>query len=238
MGTLARVGRGITVAAFLAAAATVLTLAGLQQQGKRLLIVTSGSMTPAFVAGDVVVVESRDPSTLRPGMIVTFHPPGSPQQLTTHRILSLQPRAEGLFLQTKGDANDTPDPDFTAVGDVVGVATTTVPLLGRWLAAYQSPTGRLVVLGLPMLLLAVGQAVESARDLRRLRRRGAGRSEQTPSSPASAASAARLPTVSVAALALTVVAGAAAGGMLLGHRTSATYTSTDTTSLNLSTAAW
>lgn len=238
MRVLTRAGRWVTVAAFLAAATTVLTLAGLQMQGRQLLTVMSGSMTPTFGAGDVVIVERRAPNELQPGMIVTFHPPGSPDRLTTHRILALQTHPEGLFLQTGGDANATPDPDFTSAGDVVGVVTATVPMVGRWFAAYQAPAGRLLILGTPLLLLLIGQGVESVRDLRRLRRRHTGSTGHAPSSSDTREGRPGLSTLSASVAVVGLLASAAGGGVLLGHRTAAAYTSSATTTLSVSTAAW
>ena len=244
MRVVARVGRWVTVAAFLAAAATVLTLAALQVQGKQLLTVMSGSMTPAFVAGDVVIIEHVGQQDLAPGMIVSFHPPGSPH-LTTHRILSIQPKPYGLFVQTKGDANATPDPDFTAAADVAGVVTSTVPLVGRWLAFYQSSQGRLLVLGTPMLLLVIGQAIASLGDLKRARRRrarpvGSGGAAGPQTSVAPSRSTSRVPgfsTATTSVLAIGIVVAAGAGGVVVGHHTNAAYTADVAISSKLSTAS-
>src|SRR3954451_6276527 len=88
---VARVGRVAMVLGVLLAAAAQAVPAVVHLGGAQLLVVVSGSMTPTFGAGDVVVVHHPDPSELRPGMVVSFHAPGSPEKLTTHRIRSLQP---------------------------------------------------------------------------------------------------------------------------------------------------
>jgi signal peptidase I len=137
---------------------TVATLALLHSRGEQVMVVISGSMTPTFRAGDAVVVQPPRAEDLRVGTVISFHAPGDPDHLTTHRIVARQDRPEGLFLQTQGDANATPDPNLTPVGSVVGVMTGVVPPAGFWLAYFQSPEGRAVVLGLPLLLLIAGQA--------------------------------------------------------------------------------
>jgi len=150
------------------AAATVLGLGLVQHSGRQLLIVTSGSMVPTFRPGDVVLVEKRRPEQLHPGMIVTFQAPGA-QELTTHRIVALHRMPQGTFIQTKGDANATADPNLSPVTSVFGVLTGTVPWVGRWLAFYQSDRGRLLILGGPLALIALSQLLNLVRGAGRLR---------------------------------------------------------------------
>jgi signal peptidase I len=152
------VTHGLLAACLTAALAAVVIPAGVGLSGRKLLIVVSGSMTPAFDAGDAVLVEPPSRAALRPGAIIAFHAPGSPQRLTTHRIVALHHRPGGLYVQTRGDANAAPDPDFTPVSSVTGVMRTRVAHLGRWLSLAQSPLGRLVLLGLPLLVVLIGQA--------------------------------------------------------------------------------
>lgn len=133
---------------------------------QQVLIVTSGSMAPVFNAGDAVIVHRPTPANLVAGTIISFHAPGSMNRLTTHRIKAVYHRADGVFLQTKGDHNKVPDPDLTPVGNVTGVMAGTVPVVGRWLAFYSSATGKLTVLGLPLLLLTLAQAGSVAGELR------------------------------------------------------------------------
>lgn len=150
--------------------AGVVTVAGLgivQARGAQVLVVASGSMEPTFSAGDAVVVEAVRRRDLVPGAVVTFHAPGEPERLTTHRIVERRLLPDGLYLQTRGDANATPDPNFVPAGSVVGVMSTRVPLVGHWLAFFQTPTGRLVVLGTPLAMLVAAQVRATLADLRR-----------------------------------------------------------------------
>ncbi|MGL4173797.1 MAG: signal peptidase I [Actinomycetota bacterium] len=156
----------------LAAIITVGTLAVFTARGDRVLIVTSGSMEPRFQAGDTVLIRPMLEQDFAVGQVVTFRPQGASDRLTTHRIVAVHPREEGLFLQTKGDANAAPDPDFVPAGSVLGVMTGSAEYLGRWLAFYQSPVGRLVVLGIPLLLLFLAQVWDmTAWCIRRQQRR-------------------------------------------------------------------
>ena len=65
----------------------------------RVLIVRSGSMTPVFYTGDLIIISHNDPTvTLSPGTIITFKVKG---RIVTHRIVGV---VEDGYI-TKGDAN-------------------------------------------------------------------------------------------------------------------------------------
>ncbi len=147
-----------------------------QLQGQRLLIVTSGSMAPTFIAGDVVVLKAiTDESQLKVDQVVTFRPVGS-QTLVTHRIVELHrlpamvqgadgrsvPRLDSNgneimqpYIITQGDANKTPDPDATPVSRVRGVVLGWHHGWGRVLLWAGSPQGRATMLVPPLVALGV-----------------------------------------------------------------------------------
>ncbi len=142
-----------------------------QLRGERLLVVTSGSMAPEIQAGDAVVVRQiSSASQLRIGQVVTFLPRAS-TLLITHRITGLVPvvrrdltddRAvlDALgnpvldpYIRTKGDANDTPDPDLTPATQVRGIVAEVHAGWGFPLGWAHSPMGRLLLFGPPLLML-------------------------------------------------------------------------------------
>lgn len=175
----------------LAYAATLLVPLWYQAQGERLLVVTSGSMAPRFVEGDVVVLRSvTDPSELKPNLIVTFQPVGG-SGLVTHRIVSLHPIAamedDGTgrmrpvldaagnpvtlpYMRTQGDANPEPDPNATPVSRVRGVLLRVHHGWGDTLVWATSSAGRAVMLVPPLLALATLEVL-SVLDGRRRRAR-------------------------------------------------------------------
>ena len=223
--------RAARVAARIATAVSVtvalLTVVGLglvRAHGDQVLTVLSGSMTPTFRTGDAVLLHPAEPSTLRVGQIVSFHAPGSPKLLTTHRIYRLRPEPKGLFLQTKGDANAQPDPDFTPVTSVVGVLAGRLPHAGFWLAFYQSPFGRLAVLGAPLLLLAAAQLISTARHRRLLRQQRACVVFSDPTRPPSAPPVSGRRHYATLVAAAGISTAAVLTGALLAHATSAVYT--------------
>ncbi len=185
--------RGVAWTVVLACVGTfaVSTLAplwfGLRDQ--RLLVVTSGSMAPAFQAGDAVVIQAiEDPSQLRVGQVATFWPPGG-DRLVTHRIVDLvslpvlapdpvtgemTPRLgadgeplERPYIVTKGDANETADPDATPLSRVRGVVLEVHPGWGRALGWAHSPVGRWTLLAPPLAVLAALEVAATVVERRR-----------------------------------------------------------------------
>jgi signal peptidase len=116
-------------------------------------LVTSGSMTPVVTPGDVVMIRPAQDDELSPNTVVLYDRPDTGPIL--HRIVAVLP--DGT-LQTRGDANASPDSAPVRSSDVRGVAVLRVPWVGRpslWL--YQGRTGPLAVVGvlaLSMIALA------------------------------------------------------------------------------------
>ena len=157
---------GVLAAAMVCALIVIGTSTALRHHGVQVGVVLSGSMTPTFKAGDAVLIQPRPaPGDLRAGQVITYRSPGE-DRLTTHRIHALIDRPDGLFLQTKGDANPAPDANFTPASAVVGIMGRSIPNAGTAVAFYSQPRGRLVVLGVPLAVLLVSQVVHLWRTMR------------------------------------------------------------------------
>src|SRR4051794_6736462 len=78
--------------------------------GYRTLTMLTGSMSPAIDPGDVVIATPIPVSEVTEGMVITYHIPVEDHHLVTHRIISVEHGTDGaVTVQTKGDANETPD---------------------------------------------------------------------------------------------------------------------------------
>lgn len=143
--------------AFVAVAvALVAAPAALTPLGCRVMAVVSGSMEPDVHVGSAVIVRTVDPASIRPGDLITFHPMGM-STLETHRVVAAKHVLGDLWFRTKGDANATPDPNLAPAAGLVGKVVLIVPSLGRAMHLASTPTGRLLLLGPPALILAVQQ---------------------------------------------------------------------------------
>src|SRR5438128_1428470 len=81
--------RGFRVAASVVGAAAALVGVGLAPRlgFYRPLTVLSGSMRPAFVPGDVVIVTPEPIRDVRPGQVITYAIPVGDHHVETHRVV-------------------------------------------------------------------------------------------------------------------------------------------------------
>jgi signal peptidase I len=113
--------------------------------GYRAYAIRTGSMTPTYPTGALVIDRPVDGNTPSVGDVITFQ---TTQDLVTHRVHGIS--SEGI--QTKGDANETADASPTQPQHVVGVVTWGAAYLGYVLVFFQQPTG---ILSLMLLCLSI-----------------------------------------------------------------------------------
>jgi signal peptidase len=147
---------GLLTAASVALAAAVLIPALL---GFQRYVITSGSMTGTYDRGSLVFDEVAPTSTLAVGDAITYAPPAGvgPAGLITHRIHSITTGPRGTrILRTKGDANAAADPwTFTLTNPTQARVTFHLPYVGYAFAALADRRLRMLLIGLPALLVAL-----------------------------------------------------------------------------------
>ena len=117
--------------------------------GYSLLVIATPSMTDAISVGDAVIVEKC--SNYVVGDVITYFPYG--ENLTvTHRVV----RTEGDKIYTKGDANDSEDPNPVYADQIVGKVTEIVPKIGLVIEWMKTPTGIGYILTITILLITIG----------------------------------------------------------------------------------
>jgi signal peptidase len=114
--------------------------------GYRVYAVQTGSMTPTYRPGDLVV-DAPASGPYRVGDVVTFRSAAGSGR-TTHRVHGYA----GEALRTKGDANRSADPVPIALGDVVGRVIGAVPRGGYAVVFLQQPTGAASLMALVLTL--------------------------------------------------------------------------------------
>ncbi len=127
--------------------------------------VLTGSMRPAYAPGDLLITAPADVTSLRPGQIAVFTPPGESVPFA-HRITAISGAATQPVLTTKGDANPAPD-DWRATLNQsrIPVVVATVPAAGTAILWIQNPLPRAVLtgfLGLALTGVAVRLILRSA----------------------------------------------------------------------------
>jgi signal peptidase len=120
-------------------------------------VITSGSMSGTYDRGSLVFDRVVATSSLRAGDVITFRPPGH-AGLVTHRIASVRVVHGRRVFTTKGDANRTTDiwGAITLHDAHQARVASHVPYLGFALAALSDRRLRILVIGLPALLIAIG----------------------------------------------------------------------------------
>ena len=145
--------------------------------GHSVMTVLSGSMTPTFRTGDVIVDHLVTPAQARHlhvGQVITFRTGATYQGrpvLITHRIvgvLTVTQKATGAaqhLYTTKGDANNAPDSALVAPAQVVGTYSWRLPYMGYVSAFVHRPLGFALLILLPGLYLIGAEFVRIWRAL-------------------------------------------------------------------------
>jgi signal peptidase I len=128
--------------------------------GRQTIIVGGRSMEPAIGLGSAIVTSPVAATDLRVGDVISLRA-GQDRALFTHRIVEVLQRPEGVYVRTKGDANEHPDPTAVPAGDVEGRVQLTIPLAGYLIALLSIPAGVLFLIGLAATLLAAVWLLES-----------------------------------------------------------------------------
>jgi signal peptidase I len=119
--------------------------------GHQLIVIRGGSMEPAIGLGSVIDVVPVRPADLRSGDVVTLKDAAG--VLLSHRVNRVVTLPDGLYIETKGDANATPDTPLVPASQVVGRVDASVPKLGYLLYLLTLPTGILTLLCLALTIL-------------------------------------------------------------------------------------
>lgn len=118
------------------------------------MTVLTGSMRPTIQPGDMVVDEPISPSQIRVGDIVTFREPHGTRTIT-HRVREVSISEGQARVTTRGDANDTVEKWQVPVTGSVGRVVYQVPKIGYPVTWSHTRNGRLALISIPALALAI-----------------------------------------------------------------------------------
>lgn len=113
-------------------------------------LVQSGSMEPAIMTGDIIIVKSFPKYVLND--VVTFT--DNAGRVVTHRILE----ENASSFTTKGDANRTEDKDEINQGQIIGKVVFTIPKLGYAIGFSRTLPGIIILVMIPASLIIYEQA--------------------------------------------------------------------------------
>src|SRR6185369_14932402 len=108
-----------------------------------------------------VVIEPVDPARIAVGDIVSLRSGDGLKTIFTHRVTRVIYRADGIWVETKGDANRIADASITPATDVIGRVVLNVPYGGYLLKLLSVPSGVALVLCLAGVLVVATWLVET-----------------------------------------------------------------------------
>src|SRR5262249_24071454 len=86
--------------------------------GRETLVISGGSMQPAIPLGAVVLVQPVDPAAITVGDVISVQSLNG--VVYTHRVAAVSDLNGQPAFQTKGDANETPEPAVVPATAVIG----------------------------------------------------------------------------------------------------------------------
>jgi len=124
--------------------------------GYRSFLVQSGSMEPAIMTGDIILIHSQD--NYFKNDTITFH--GSEGRTVTHRIAEITQNNGKQFFTTKGDANRSEDEDSITQDKIIGKVTLVIPKLGYLVAFSKSLPGLIILALIPAVLFILDELLK------------------------------------------------------------------------------
>lgn len=121
----------------------------------RSFLVQSGSMEPAIMTGDIIIVQDKGSYSINDA--VTFREDSG--RVITHRIVGIE-RGDGERYVTKGDANRSEDQAVVASDHVIGKVSLVLPKLGFAVAFAQSRNGLVALLIVPAVVLVTDELIK------------------------------------------------------------------------------
>lgn len=121
--------------------------------GYQMYIVQGGSMSPAFEAGSLALLQPIETENIQVGDIITYQSPEKEASLTTHRVVDINQEGGQRSFTTRGDANLVDDQHPVSSEHVVGEVKRTVPYAGYLMNFGQTKTGIIFLVFIPGALI-------------------------------------------------------------------------------------
>lgn len=116
--------------------------------GYSVLIIASPSMSGAIEAGDAIIIKKSDSYAV--GDVITYFP-ADERISVTHRIV----RMEDDRFYTKGDANQSEDPDPVFTEQIAGKVAVKLDKVGYFIEWLKSPVGIMFAAAFTVLLILI-----------------------------------------------------------------------------------
>lgn len=150
---------------------TISSLMGFPSQFRPYVIET-GSMEPVIERGSLAFVSPQE--SYQVGDIITFKTPltniEDKEFTVTHQIISFETNDfNEEFVQTKGVANEDPDPVLVPLDKIIGKVIYHVPYIGRVVNFAKSPVGFISLIVAPALFIIFSEAQVIRNEVEKMR---------------------------------------------------------------------
>lgn len=121
--------------------------------GYGFMAVQTGSMTPEYPIGSVIIIKETDPSKLNENDVITFYS-NYLNKIVTHRIVDVIDDGDGTYsFTTKGDANAIND-EYPAEGEqVIGKVIAKSSIMEKLVKLRENPATFFLLILLPMCVI-------------------------------------------------------------------------------------
>lgn len=120
-------------------------------KGYHFYVVMSGSMEPNIHTGSIVTVKEENDYNI--GDVITAKMTETPSETYSHRVANKETLNGQTAYTTKGDANDSTDPDVVYQPNVVGKVLFSIPLLGYVTNFAKQPLGFILMIVVPTIII-------------------------------------------------------------------------------------
>ena len=120
--------------------------------GRRIYIVESGSMLPTLKVNSMLIVKELPADKIEVGDMVSYY--GNTEDVRiTHRVVDIQDNGNSFI--TRGDANNTNDPNLLVKEKVIGKVIFSIPFVGLIFKVLSNPIAIvvLIIIGIAWILL-------------------------------------------------------------------------------------
>ena len=133
----------------------------------KLMIVKSGSMTPAIKIGSIVVIKPMDEYKI--GDVISFGETTKIEAPTTHRIYDIKVTEGKVSYITKGDANNAPDRKEISQIEVIGKVLFSVPFVGYAVDFTKKPLGFALIIIAPGAIIIYGEVGKIYQEIKKMK---------------------------------------------------------------------
>lgn len=126
----------------------------------KILLVQSGSMSPAINTGDLVIVKTNQ--KYKKNDIITFL--SNKKVNVTHRIVKI----EDKNITTKGDANQVNDQETINLNQVLGKVFFTLPYFGYLIIFVKTIPGLIILIVIPSTIIVYQEFIQIKKNFKKI----------------------------------------------------------------------